>query len=107
MSYLLRLDRRTQPYSAYRSTVADCQGGSGGALIPENKVFFLETKPEKIAKIAELQCDVFIDDLPEILLFEGFPAATQRFLFSATPHTHEQWTHTADWKQFHTLMQAM
>jgi hypothetical protein len=78
----------------------------GEPLIPAERIFFLETKPEKIAKIAELECDVFIDDLPEILLHEGFPAGTRRFLFAASPQSHAQWTHVADWQQFHSLMQA-
>ncbi len=79
---------------------------SGEPLIPRERTFFLETKPEKIAKIADLQCDVFIDDLPEILLHDGFPEKARRVLFSASPQTHPQWTQVSDWKQFHALLTA-
>lgn len=79
---------------------------SGQPLIPPERVFFNETKPEKIARIAQLQCDVFIDDLPEILLHEGFPESTRRYLFSAQPQAHPQWTQVADWRQFHKHLDA-
>jgi len=43
--------------------------------------FFEETKDAKVARIRGLACDVFIDDLPEILQHLGFPAKTRRILF--------------------------
>jgi len=42
---------------------------------------FEETKSQKIERISALDLDVFIDDLPEILLDPGFPAGTKRILF--------------------------
>ena len=36
-------------------------------------VHFLETRDEKVARIAALGCDVFIDDLPEVLTHPAFP----------------------------------
>lgn len=44
-------------------------------------LFFEETKEAKLARIESLCCDVFVDDLPEILLHPGFPSATRRILF--------------------------
>ncbi|WP_288391929.1 haloacid dehalogenase-like hydrolase [uncultured Herbaspirillum sp.] len=44
-------------------------------------VYFEPTKEAKIARIAECQCDYFIDDLPEILRLPGFPPQTTRLLF--------------------------
>lgn len=44
--------------------------------------FFLQTKEEKIAKIAACGCTHFIDDLPEILLHNAFPVNTRQMLFS-------------------------
>lgn len=61
-------------------------------LIPHSQIFFELTKQEKIARIAEFECDVFIDDLPEILLFEGFPATTKRLLFDPECH-HSKISH--------------
>lgn len=42
---------------------------------------FLETKEDKIRLIRELGCDVFVDDLPEILTARGFPDTTKGILF--------------------------
>jgi hypothetical protein len=50
-------------------------------LIDGSAVFFELTKQEKIERIASLQLDYFIDDLPEILLAEAFPTRTTRILF--------------------------
>ena len=43
-------------------------------------VNFLETREEKIAKIRELKCDIFVDDLPEVLNDEHFPSQTMPVL---------------------------
>lgn len=58
----------------------------GKPLIPEKNVFFELTKPEKIQRIGDFACDAFIDDLPEILQFEGFPAKVERLLFDPEDH---------------------
>ena len=42
---------------------------------------FQTTREKKIQTIKELQCDVFIDDLPEVLGNNGFPNETRRILF--------------------------
>lgn len=45
------------------------------------KVSFHATRDEKVSKIAELELDFFIDDLPEVLSHPNFPSATRRLLF--------------------------
>ena len=50
-------------------------------LIPAEQVFFELTKDEKLARIQRFACDVFIDDLPEIILAPNFPHATKPILF--------------------------
>jgi len=50
----------------------------------ENAVNFLETREEKIAMIGKLACDVFLDDLPEVLNDEHFPSRTMPVLFDPT-----------------------
>ncbi|MGQ0683688.1 hypothetical protein [Bradyrhizobium sp.] len=55
-------------------------GPNADQIDPAN-VFFEITKEEKVARAAELRCDVFIDDLPEILAMQGFPAGMRRILF--------------------------
>ncbi|MEP2640024.1 hypothetical protein [Roseobacter sp.] len=53
----------------------------GEGRIPEDDVFFAETKEAKIALIGDRGCDVFVDDLPEILVFPGFPTKARGVLF--------------------------
>ena len=52
------------------------------------QAYFELTKKDKLSRIAQSGCDAFIDDLPEILLAEDFPPATQRLLFD--PEAHHQ-----------------
>jgi len=39
-------------------------------------IYFLESLDEKIEKIRDLECDVFVDDLESVLLFPMFPERT-------------------------------
>jgi len=55
--------------------------GDGASQIDPAKVFFELTKEDKVARAAELQCEVFVDDLPEILAMPGFPDGMRRILF--------------------------
>lgn len=52
--------------------------------IPEKHLFFEATQQEKVARIASLQCDVFIDDLVELFSAPSFPRTTKKILFSST-----------------------
>lgn len=66
--------------------------------IPEAQVFFELTKEEKLARIQQFSCDIFIDDLPEILLAPGFPPETKRLLFD--PQSHHASAETPEWEAF-------
>jgi hypothetical protein len=55
--------------------------GSAAAQIAPDRVFFELTKDEKVARAATLGCEVFIDDLPEILGMAGFPDGMRKVLF--------------------------
>jgi hypothetical protein len=55
--------------------------GQGASQIDPSRVFFELTKAEKVARAAAIRCDVFIDDLPEILRLPGFPDGMRRTLF--------------------------
>lgn len=59
------------------STLVD----EGGPLIRRDNIFFHEGKDEKISRVGALRCDVFVDDLPEILTAPGFPDGTTKILF--------------------------
>ena len=55
---------------------------SQGIYLKKNSnIFFELTKEDKILRISNLDCDVFIDDLPEILNMKGFLNKTQRVLY--------------------------
>jgi hypothetical protein len=56
-------------------------------------VFFEGTRAEKLRRIASTRCDIFIDDLEEVLADPDFPPGVERILFSrlssaaiAAPH---------------------
>lgn len=50
-------------------------------LFVDDAINFLETREAKVATIAQLGCDVFLDDLPEVLEAPGFPERTFGILF--------------------------
>lgn len=54
--------------------------------VAEEAVFFELTKEAKIARAAALGCDVFVDDLPEILGLDGFPDGMRTILFDPDDH---------------------
>lgn len=59
-------------------------------LFADNAVNFLETREAKVATIGRLACDVFLDDLPEVLEAPGFPKRTCGILFDPTGESIEK-----------------
>jgi hypothetical protein len=55
--------------------------GEGREQIDPVNVFFEMTKEEKVARARKLACEVFIDDLLEILGMSGFPEGMRKILF--------------------------
>jgi hypothetical protein len=55
---------------------------SADDAVPRQNIFFEETKEQKISRAAALHLDVFIDDLPEILMMPGLPDQCRRILFA-------------------------
>lgn len=55
--------------------------GAGRHQIAPTDVFFEVTKEAKVARIAALGCDAFVDDLPEIFALPDFPDHARRILF--------------------------
>lgn len=51
------------------------------AGLQEQHVFLEETLEAKLQRVSTQCCDVFIDDLPELLLHAKFPIHVQRILF--------------------------
>ncbi|EME70549.1 hypothetical protein H261_07963 [Paramagnetospirillum caucaseum] len=52
-------------------------------LIARERVYFEKTREEKVARIAAMDLDAFVDDLEEVFREPGFPARTEACLFAA------------------------
>ncbi|QPB82647.1 HAD family hydrolase [Pseudoalteromonas rubra] len=72
--------------------------GSIDAPVCSEAVFFNETKEQKIARIAQLDCAVFIDDLPSILTHSDFPAQCQGVLFAPDKHPDHDGAYINQWQ---------
>lgn len=76
-------------------------------LFPPDHVFFTDTRRDKVALIAHLQCGLFIDDLPEVLAEPEFPRSCRRVLFTPPPARGEEnrsWTCCATWPAIASLV---
>lgn len=80
------LGKQYDLHQSARKWIDDYLCVNGEQLIPEEHVFFEHTKEDKLKRIRAFECDVFFDDLPEILLSELFPDKTQRYLFDPDQH---------------------
>lgn len=58
------------------------ESGFYGELFAQDAVFFEPERALKLRRIGALGCDVFIDDLPEVLGDPAFPAGVRRVWFS-------------------------
>ena len=77
-------------------------------LIEPDHVFFELSKEEKIARVANIGCDYFIDDLPEILLMPGFPKKTKRILFDpdGIHNTDGLYVSLGSWQKIFTFFET-
>ncbi|MEW5772158.1 MAG: hypothetical protein AB1916_01420 [Thermodesulfobacteriota bacterium] len=53
-----------------------------GSPLRDSDVFLEETRTAKVARIRDLGCVLFVDDLPEVFAHPDFPADTARVLFA-------------------------
>lgn len=75
------------------------------AFAPEN-VHFETTKEAKAARAASIGVDVFIDDLPEILVLPDFPPAMRAILFDPEGHHagESRFERHAGWASIHRAL---
>ena len=59
-------------------------GMVGRDAVPEERVYFEDTREEKIARITALRCTHFIDDLEEVFNDPAFPVDTDRLLLTTS-----------------------
>jgi len=64
-------------------TARGCFAANVHAINPDD-LHFLETRAEKIGRIATIGCDVFVDDLPEVLNHPSFPPSVTKLWFAST-----------------------
>lgn len=73
--------------------------------LDEAAVYFADTRDEKVARIAALDLEVFVDDLPEVLGHPAFPASIRRIHFApdgaATP---DGALACRDWDRIHDVV---
>ena len=62
-------------------------------LFTDDRVFFLESRDHKIQMIRDLGCEVFLDDLPEVLESPQFPMITRGILFAPNSSKERVLTH--------------
>jgi hypothetical protein len=60
-------------------------------------VYFEGTRDEKVSRIRAVECDVFVDDLAEVLSHAGMPTGCRKILFGSDPQSEfEQY---ASWNE--------
>lgn len=55
---------------------------ANGLGFSRDHVFFASTREEKIARIRDLRCSLFVDDLEEVFLEPSFPPGVTKILFA-------------------------
>ena len=77
-----------------------------GLGLKRDQVHFTATREQKVARIADLGCALFIDDLWETFAEPGFPAGVRRILFDPQgDHQPAEGVETAmDWQEIHELV---
>lgn len=76
MGYQYDLHAAASAWLSASGLIYDADGGVSG-----ERVFFCETRSEKIAVITRLDFTHFVDDLPEVFMEADFPENIQKYLF--------------------------
>lgn len=93
-------------HEAARKWVGEHLHNESESLIGPEAVYFELTKDEKLARIAELGCSLYLDDLPEILLAPSFPVGTEPLLFDPDGHHLDtELSRIQSWRQFQKIVE--
>ena len=95
-------------HKAARGWISDTLMDGNSNLVDSENIFFELTKEEKIARIADICCDYFIDDLPEILSMPGFPKNLKRILFDpeGIHNTDQLYAKLVPWQEIKTFFET-
>ena len=77
-------------HAAARNWIDQHLTDDAGPLVAPDRVYFEPTKEEKVKRITDIGCTVYVDDLPIIFLSPGFPRSANRLLFDPDGHHHSQ-----------------
>jgi hypothetical protein len=92
-------------HAAARTWVERSLRDAQGPLVPPANVHFELTKEAKVARIAAIGCELYVDDLPEILLAPEFPRSVERLLFDPDDHYREaDLPRASDWSEIRALL---
>jgi hypothetical protein len=87
-------------HEAARGWIAASLQDGTEPLVKPGDVFFESTQEDKMQRIRERRCDLYVDDLPEVLLAPGFPRATEPLLFDPEGHHRDsRLPRAADWSE--------
>lgn len=88
-------------HQAAREWIDACLVDAAEPLVESRNTYFELTKADKLARIASLGLNYFVDDLPEFLLAEAFPAHTVPILLDpdGTHRPDARLIACADWDQ--------
>lgn len=103
ISHKTRLPYAGPPYDMQAAAKAWIEKSLAGLIKPEG-ISFHETKVEKINHIGTMKCDVFLDDLPEILTAENFPKNTRGILFDPEAHHKDYPVRVHNWNEIAVLL---
>lgn len=110
ISHKTRTPMSGPPYDMHAAArgFLEAHGFVGPGMIPPEHTFFELTKEDKVARAAAVDVHIFVDDLPEILIMNGFPSATRRILFDPLDGhaaAHCGLERFSDWRSIrHTLL---
>lgn len=93
-------------HEAARAWMSEHLRHGSEVFVKADAIYFELTMEEKLARIGFLQCGLFVDDLPEVLLAPAFPAGTEPLLFD--PDGHHTDTHLArieNWQQLRQVVE--
>ncbi len=91
-------------HAAARGWIKTHLTASGTALFSDDDILLNETKDDKVDVIRTLGCDVFLDDLPEILSHPAFPDQSRPILFApAGSEMEHPFTVVSSWQEFRSL----
>jgi hypothetical protein len=92
-------------HAAAREWIEQSLRDDRGPFIQPANAYFELTKEQKCARLGELNCAVFVDDLPELLTSPDFPLHVEPLLFDPEGHYGSVGLQTvSSWRDVHRIV---